>query len=419
MADYYPLLAKAVASLDPNTRDARKGIFDRARSALNRQFASMDPPADKAILDRELLALETVIERVEAEQRTAMRTDAETEVSAMGEVPLAPIAKPRPQISAQQKHGAKNRKPMIAVGLSLGVIAVMAIATLAFLRRDQPPALASRPATAVQQPFQPNVVQAKPVDRVVTGPDQPASSPPQASSPASGITQPGIASAPRPQSTVPQSTVPQSTVPVVPQSPPGAASTPPGLPVVAPSPPALAVANRMLLLLQGTEQGQQTVVKQGSVVWRTEVISGGQGQPLLQAIKAGVDVPETNLRSDITIQRNRDPAFPASHTIQIAFSSVGKSELGPIQTVIQIELRQVENQVGYALAGQGIAVVENLFLVALAQAEPARSNNEDMLKSRPYIFIEFVTTAGRRGAMLIEKGVSGQQAFDDAFRSWQ
>jgi hypothetical protein len=209
---------------------------------------------------------------------------------------------------------------------------------------------------------------------------------------------------------------PAASAPAVrpPQSPPPV-TTAPAPPVT----PGVAVANRMLLLLQGTEQGQEVVVKQGTAVWRTEMVSGGQGQPLEQAIKAGIDVAEMNFRSDITIQRNRDPAFPASHTIQIAFSSIGKSELGPIQAVNQIEFRQVENQTGYALAGQGIAVVENLFLVALAQVEPARSRNEEMMKARPFIYVEFQTSAGRRGAMLLEKGVSGQQAFDDAFRNWQ
>jgi hypothetical protein len=427
MADYYPLLAKAVAGLDPNTPDARQGIYDRARSALSRQLAAMDPPVDKAILDRELRALEAVFARIEADQSMRMPSGPASEPSARDEVPLALPAKPRPQIAAKTAKSGKNRKPLIAVGLALGAMVVMAIAALALLRRDEPPVLASRPVPAVQPTAPGNPAQSKPGDRVTAGVEPLLSAAPPVSPspvpvspvPASPAPVPSAPSSPVASSPVASSPVansPAASAPAVrsPQSPPPV-TTAPAPPVT----PGVAVANRMLLLLQGTEQGQEVVVKQGTAVWRTEMVSGGQGQPLEQAIKAGIDVAEMNFRSDITIQRNRDPAFPASHTIQIAFSSIGKSELGPIQAVNQIEFRQVENQTGYALAGQGIAVVENLFLVALAQVEPARSRNEETMKARPFIYVEFQTSAGRRGAMLLEKGVSGQQAFDDAFRNWQ
>ncbi len=171
--------------------------------------------------------------------------------------------------------------------------------------------------------------------------------------------------------------------------------------------------------MENSEDSQKVDVRQGTVVWRTELVAGGQGQPPQQAIRATVDVPDARLRAEITIQRNLDPAFPASHTIQIQFSNLGGGGVGPIQTLSQIELRQAESQPGYPLAGQGIAVMENVFLVALAQVEPALSRNVEMMRTRPLLYLEFVTAGGRRGGMVMEKGVSGQQAFDEAFRSWQ
>lgn len=125
------------------------------------------------------------------------------------------------------------------------------------------------------------------------------------------------------------------------------------------------------------------------------------------------------MRGEMTIQRNRDPAFPASHTIQVQFTPAAGSEFGAVRNLSQIEMRQNENQAGYPLAGQGIAVTENLFLLALAQFEPATSRNIEMMRTRPIVFLEFQGAANRRAAMVIEKGVSGQQAFDEAFRNWQ
>jgi hypothetical protein len=407
MADYYPLLSKAVAGLDPGTPEARQSIYDRARMALTRQMASMDPPVAQAVIDREIAALDAVVQRIEREVAGLEPEEPEALLA-----PVVPAAAPRPQV--MRRESTKSRKPMVAVGLALGFVAVIAIATLAFLRRNEPPAMAQRPLPTAQAPqTAPAQVPTKTVDRVQPGTTEtPAriETPPRPETPA----RPPQATAPQPAAPIP----PPAQTPV--QPPPQSAPLPPGL--AAPQPPAqpqIAVANRMALILEGKEDPQKLDVKQGTVVWRTEMVSGGQGQPLQQAIRAVAEAPELRMRAEITIQKNRDAAFPASHTIQVRFSYLGQSEIGAVQSLSQIEFRQSENQPGYPLAGQGIAVMENVFLVALAQLEPSQSRNIEMMKARPLIYMEFQLVGGRRGAMVLEKGVSGQQVFDDAFRNWQ
>ena len=43
MVDYFPVLDRAVAALDPNTKDARRVLYDRARRALVDGLRSSDP----------------------------------------------------------------------------------------------------------------------------------------------------------------------------------------------------------------------------------------------------------------------------------------------------------------------------------------------------------------------------------------
>jgi hypothetical protein len=393
MADYYPLLSKAVAGLDPGTQEARQSIYDRARMALTRQMASMDPPVAQPVIEREIAALDAVVQRIERE--VAGLGPEEPEIPSE---PVVPAATPRPQV--MRRDTTKSRKPLVAVGLALGFVAVIAIATLAFLRRNEPPAMAQRPLpTAQAQQTPPVQVPAKTVDRIQPGTSETPARPEPPARP------PQIATVPTPPSSV---------------APPQTAPLPPGITTPqAPVQPQIAVANRMALILEGKEDPQKLDVKQGTVVWRTEMVSGGQGQPLQQAIRAIAEAPELRMRAEITIQKNRDAAFPASHTVQVRFSYLGQSEIGAVQSLTQIEFRQSENQPGYPLAGQGIAVMENIFLVALAQIEPAQSRNIEMMRSRPLIYLEFQLVGGRRGAMMLEKGVSGQQVFEDAFRNWQ
>jgi hypothetical protein len=383
MADYYPLLSKAVSGLASSTPEARQGIYERARTALARQLVSMDPPVAQAIIDRELAALDQVVQRIEDEQDGAPPPAAAKPAAE----PLPPPPQPlRPQVMRKEQRG--GRKPLVVVGFAVGLVVVMAIATLAFLRRNEPPATTSRAAPA------PQVVASAPTEDRVT--------PNAGDAPARAPQLPAPAPAPSP-ARPPDNPVPTTTAP-----PPAPAST-----------PQIAVANRMVLVLEGKDEPQKVDVRQGSVVWRTEMVSGGQGQPLQSAIRATIDVPEARLRAEVTIQRNRDPAFPASHTVQVQFSTGAGAEVSAVQSLNQIEFRQTETQAGYALAGQGIAVMENVFLVALAQIEPALSRNVEMMRTRPLVYMEFQAVGGRRGAMVIEKGVSGQQAFDEAFRNWQ
>jgi len=67
MADYYPLVARAVAGLEKNTGEARRALYERARAALVAQLRASEPPLAEADITRERLALEEAIRRIETE----------------------------------------------------------------------------------------------------------------------------------------------------------------------------------------------------------------------------------------------------------------------------------------------------------------------------------------------------------------
>ena len=67
MANYYPLIAKAVAGLEKNTGESRRILYERARNALVTQLRSVTPPLSESDITRERLALEEAIRKVEAD----------------------------------------------------------------------------------------------------------------------------------------------------------------------------------------------------------------------------------------------------------------------------------------------------------------------------------------------------------------
>src|SRR5689334_5047203 len=67
MVDYYSILTRAVASLNPNTSEQRRGLYERARKTLADKLRTVDPTLTQTDLRTESAALEAAIQRIERE----------------------------------------------------------------------------------------------------------------------------------------------------------------------------------------------------------------------------------------------------------------------------------------------------------------------------------------------------------------
>jgi hypothetical protein len=101
MADYYPLLAKAVAGLPESTAEARHAIYERARAALFGQLRNLDPPVPEQAIEREAQALEVAVAQLETEIASPVAEPnfvglEPTAGSPPGASPAAPLPEPDP-----------------------------------------------------------------------------------------------------------------------------------------------------------------------------------------------------------------------------------------------------------------------------------------------------------------------------------
>ncbi len=67
MAEYYAVLSRAVATLDANTPETRRAVYDKARNALIAQLKAIVPPLPTSEISRQRLELEEAIRRAERE----------------------------------------------------------------------------------------------------------------------------------------------------------------------------------------------------------------------------------------------------------------------------------------------------------------------------------------------------------------
>src|SRR3954454_20463722 len=105
MADYYPLISRAVAGLEKNNGENRRAVYERARAALLAQLRGVTPPLNESDITRERLALEESIRKVEAESARQF-----VEASRLARASKVRSVEPRSPILRQSKNAARGRR---------------------------------------------------------------------------------------------------------------------------------------------------------------------------------------------------------------------------------------------------------------------------------------------------------------------
>lgn len=474
MADYYPLLARALEAMPDRSPALRKAVYERARSALIGQLRSLDPPLSDADIDLEARALETAIVRLEAEYAPPVPAPepvpeppppADSWQNLPESVPGAPESEPlripprapepflppapppdlgptpfmpppaqapAPIIPIQARKGREGapladpaeallmppepaptepgaddamaetgggrQRPRIDVvtppagrsrlvrNIVVGAVlftVIGLIAVAAFLLRDKPADL--HPVASEQQEAAPSGAESKYADRIGGDP-----------------------AAPLPRATQPNATAPNAAPPS--QTQPGA------------TPADLAVAQRAVLYEENTTAANAPpTVVQGRVQWRLETVNGERGQPLETVVRANADFPDAGITLTMTINRNRDATLPASHTIELAFTTDGPpgSPKRTVQDIGLLQAKEEENARGSPVSGLPVRVRENLFLIGLSSLRNDIERNTDLLLHRNWLELAIKFNTGSRAIINLEKGTAGAQVMEKAFAQWQ
>jgi hypothetical protein len=399
MADYYPLIARAVEGLPEQTPDRRHAVYERARTALIAQLRSLNPPLSEAEIQQESRSLDEAITRVEADHAPpTVGFDADAFSTMLADEPpargpevqrgagsvhglRAPAPAPahdddegeesyaepavaRPKIDSRP-HPAMQNKGRIRTIIFGSVLALViaAIAAFAFLWRDRPEDLA--PETPVAQAPQPAPADSK-INERVGGQTPPAASPANP--------------APRQETGVVQRAVFYEEDPANPQAP---------------------------------------KAQVGRVTWRLENVNPGQGQPLERAVIANVEVPDAGISMRMVLRRNLDTTLPASHTVELTFTTREGDTARVIRDVGLLQFKSEEAARGTPVAGLPVPVRENLFLIGLSNLQADVARNTQLFVRRNWIDLPVRMASGQRAILSFEKGGSGEQIINDAFSQWQ
>jgi hypothetical protein len=180
----------------------------------------------------------------------------------------------------------------------------------------------------------------------------------------------------------------------------------------------VAVAQRGILYEENQGDPQNPRATAGRALWRLDQMNPGQGQPLETVVRASVEVPAATLSLAVLLRRNNDPTLPASHIIELNFTTSGD----PGRVVRDVGLLQLKNEEvvrGTPVAGLPVPVKDNVFLIGLSNLPGDMDRNKDLFLRRNWIDLPVRFASGQRAILSFEKGVSGEQALAEAFRQWQ
>jgi len=113
MADYYSLIAGAVVRLPNKTDEARRAIYERARTALRESLRALDPPISEAELADAQSALEEAIQRVEhdvAIETAVSKMEQDLLATDMRAVREEEVSHPAPSFTSRLKQFIRGRR---------------------------------------------------------------------------------------------------------------------------------------------------------------------------------------------------------------------------------------------------------------------------------------------------------------------
>lgn len=475
MADYYPLLARALDALPDRSPALRKAVYERARHALISQLRSLDPPLSESDIDLERRALDDAIARLEvvhggvpapandvppprvaapatpaADPRPAPEMPAPAPPAVASPPPTLPAAAPPSfapipvPLPAPEPRGAAipiaSRKPRQAEADPSPVLAPPdarpepipaadpaspSVVEPAAANGRQRPRIAVVPPRAGRSRVLRNafvgIVLALAIGMIAVAAfllrDKPQTL--QATGPETGDAQLSDGEAKFGDrvgggAAQPDRTAPRQADAV--QRPPA-----PARGDAAPVQPGLSVAQRAVLIQEsaGGESAPPTS-SSGRVTWRLETVNGEQGQPLQNAVVATVTFPDPGLTLVMTIQRNLDATLPASHTVSLAFSETGTDAASrAVQDVGLLQGKDDEAARGSPVSGLPVRVRENLFLIGLSSLRNDVERNTDLLLRRNWFDLAMRYASGKRAVLTFEKGADGTRVLQGAFDAWQ
>ena len=406
MADYYPLLMRALDGLPDPAPEARRRVYERARAALIAQLRSLNPPVAEAEILRECLSLDDAVQRIEqtyaemhapAPEHPPYNPDEQEYSYAYvdhGPVPVEEphrqwdeaspddlqiqdhATQPQPESVAAERRGGRPRvvvqpptarkgarkRGVILFTTILCVVAVIAGLALWLKHKEASQSEDARPPVETTQ-------------------QTPTDAPPKTTESVNGGVVPPVSTSTQHNS--------------------------PGF-----------FQEAKLIEQMVMPPPNNIKIIDGGASWKLDAVSVGEGKPLETVIRGHAEFPEAKFAVDLVIRRNTDSTLPATHTITISVSGESSHETRAVKTFGALTVKDQPNALSPPLRGVMMPLTETASLLALYNTPQDSKANMELLRTRDWFDLPLTYMSNQNALVVFEKGTEGRRVFDEAFRDW-
>ncbi len=166
------------------------------------------------------------------------------------------------------------------------------------------------------------------------------------------------------------------------------------------------------ILYEEGAAGETTPELEATIAWRIV------NDPAGPIIAATIEVPDRNMSILFSIQENHNAAFAFSHEIDflVTIDPNYTHPAGGVESIATLAVKSEEDAIGEPIVGRSQSLPPDFFWIEL---DPAAVNqNINRLRSRDWFDLGIVYANGQRAILTFEKGLDGQQVFQEALAAW-
>jgi hypothetical protein len=156
----------------------------------------------------------------------------------------------------------------------------------------------------------------------------------------------------------------------------------------------------------------------GTAVWRTRVEPTGPAGKSDMLVTLDAEIPEPHIALTMKLGHVGEAGASMSHLLELGFAKPEELPFGGISRISNIGMKAAETGASESLIGTTINFAPGQFMFGFLGMEDAVRQNVERLRTQNWLELTVIFANGAAYRLAIEKGASGERAFNEAFAKW-
>jgi hypothetical protein len=172
------------------------------------------------------------------------------------------------------------------------------------------------------------------------------------------------------------------------------------------------------ILYEADQSGGTAKPVEGTAVWRTRMEPTGPAGKSDMLVTLDAEIPEPHIALTMKLSHVGEAGGSMSHLLELGFAKPEELPFGGISRIANIGTKATETGASESLVGTTINFAPGQFMFGLLGMKDVVGQNVERLRTQNWLELTIIFANGAAYRLAIEKGASGERAFNEAFAKW-